>query len=145
MSGRPDRGASRVELHGVGTPHVVLDAEVDSDHAVGAVTLGFGLIGAAAAQSNSPTTIVPTTIVTGGAYQQILPAQRRLSLTIENNNATDNCNVQIMATGVTNAGAGTSILLLPGGSYARYYPYVPNEAIQATCANSSDTLYVDHQ
>jgi hypothetical protein len=40
---------------------------------------------------------------------------------------------------------GISILLLPGGSYTRYYPYVPADAIHATCTTTNDTLYIDTQ
>jgi hypothetical protein len=50
-----------------------------------------------------------------------------------------------MGSGVISAAKATSILLLAGGAYTRYSPYVPSDAIQATCAGSSDTLYVDFQ
>jgi hypothetical protein len=35
--------------------------------------------------------------------------------------------------------------LLAGASYRRDSPYIPSDAIQATCATSADTLYVDTQ
>lgn len=85
-------------------------------------------------------------ITTGNTFQTILTAEtansRRQSLTIANNNATDSCWVYVGAGTATKA---TSILLLAGGSYSRYWPYIPQDAIQATCANNSDTLYVDIQ
>ena len=88
------------------------------------------------------------TITTGNSFQQLLPSNYltqtpRASLTIENNNPNgDNCWLFIGSGTATKA---TAILLLPGGSYSRYWPYVPSDAIQATCASNSDTLYVDTQ
>lgn len=80
-------------------------------------------------------------ITTGNTFQTVLAAlANRGSLTIQNNNATDSCWVFI---GSGSATKGTSILLLAGGAYTRYAPYVPNDAIQATCASNGDTLYVD--
>jgi hypothetical protein len=105
------------------------------------------LHGAAHAQVvSAPTTNTSAVIATGNTFQTVLaapvyPALRR-SLTIENNNATDSCWVFVGAGAATK---GTSILLLPGGSYTRYYPYVPSDPIQATCATTSDTIYVDTQ
>lgn len=103
--------------------------------------------GPAFAQTNAATTNGSVTIVTGNTFQTVLsalgvsPAIRR-SLTIENNNASDSCWVFIGSGSATKA---ASILLTSGGSYTRYYPYVPSDAIQATCAATSDTLYVDYQ
>lgn len=111
--------------------------------------LAFLLAGPAFAQTNAATTNIPVTIATGNTFQQIIavlaapPAIRR-SLTIENNNTnTDNCWVFIGAT--ASATKATSILLQPGGSYTRYYPYVPSDNIAATCATTADSLYVDVQ
>lgn len=84
-------------------------------------------------------------ITTGNTFQTILSAvtnNSRKALTIQNNNASDSCWVFVGAATPTKA---TSILLLAGGSYARYWPFVPSDVIQATCATSSDTLYVDTQ
>jgi hypothetical protein len=89
-------------------------------------------------------------IATGNTFQTVLAAVSstagRQSLTIQNNNATDSCWIQF-GVGVTsgNATKGKSILLLAGGSYTRYYPFVPKDEIEATCATTSDTLYVDTQ
>jgi hypothetical protein len=102
----------------------------------------------ALAQTNAATTNGSVTIATGNTFQTavsalgVSPAQRR-SLTIQNNNTNgDNCWVFIGGGAATKA---TSILLGQGGSYQRYYPYVPSDAIQATCVTTSDTLYVDTQ
>jgi hypothetical protein len=95
-----------------------------------------------------PTVNAATTITTGNTFQQILPAvaptARRQSLTIQNNNTSDSCWIYIGAGTPTE---GKSIILdtTHGTSYTRFYPYVPADAIQATCASSSDTIYVDTQ
>jgi pectate lyase len=82
-------------------------------------------------------------IATGNTFQQVLAANsNRASITIENNNASDSCWVTVDG---GSASKGVAILLLAGGSYQRYFPYVPSGAIQATCASNSDTLYVDTQ
>lgn len=93
-----------------------------------------------------------TTITTGNTFQTVLPAltsttypgtPSRRSLTIQNNNTTtDNCWLWVTTGTPSEAKA---ILLQPGQGYTRYWPYVPSDAIQATCASSSDTLYVDTQ
>ena len=85
-------------------------------------------------------------IAAGNTFQQALAAvtgNKRRSLTIQNNNAADNCWLYVGPT--ASATKGTSLLLLPGGSYTRYYPYIPNDNIAATCATTADTLYVDTQ
>lgn len=98
------------------------------------------------AQTVALTTNGSASITTGNTFQTILAAvsntSSRRSLTIENNNAGDNCWLYIGSGAPTK---GTSILLLPGGSYTRYHPYIPSDAIQATCATTNDTLYVDTQ
>lgn len=85
-------------------------------------------------------------IATGNAFQTVLASNfntftQRQALTIQNNNAADSCWLYIGSGTPTKA---TSILLLAGGSYQRYWPFVPSDAIQATCASTSDTLYVDN-
>jgi hypothetical protein len=115
-----------------------------------AVLVGAAISASAQTPTPAATTNGSVVITTGNIFQPILaalgapPAQRR-SLTIENNNATDSCFVFIMGVGETTPTAARSILLLPGGSYTRYFPYVPADAIQGTCASNSDTLYVDTQ
>src|SRR4051812_23378916 len=89
--------------------------------AIFAIALSFASERAAAQTVPAATTNASAVIATGNTFQTILaalgpaPAQRR-SLTIENNNATDSCWVFIGAGAATK---GTSILLLPGGSYTR--------------------------
>jgi hypothetical protein len=86
-------------------------------------------------------------IATGNTFQQVLAAAtkatKRNSLTIQNNNATDACWVYVGPT--ASATKGTALQLAAGQSYTRYYPYVPSDVIAATCATTSDTLYVDTQ
>ena len=96
---------------------------------------------------NRSTVNASVVIAIGGTFQTVLASTLgtstpRKALTIENNNATDSCWVYL---GSGSATEGTSILLLAGGSYSRYWPFVPSDAIKATCANTSDTLYVDYQ
>lgn len=89
------------------------------------------------------TTNHSATIATGNTFQTVLTGSKALnSLTIENNNATDSCWLYIGSGSATKA---ASILLLAGGSYTRYEPFVPSDNIQATCATTADTLYVDTQ
>jgi hypothetical protein len=101
------------------------------------------------AQTNSLTTNSSAVIAAGNTFQTVLsalgspPASRR-SLTIENNNSTDSCWI-VIGGALGSATKGIAILLTPGGSYTRYYPYVPSDAIHATCTTTSDTLYVDVQ
>jgi hypothetical protein len=121
-----------------------------------------------------PTTNGSQTITSGNTYQQLLAAlgfgvdSQRKSLTIQNNNTNgDNCYLAIGAVPLAGAAqivAGTttassnitvggatvtaqqaSILLQPGGSYTRYLPNIPSDAIFATCATSGDSVYVDTQ
>jgi hypothetical protein len=100
------------------------------------------------------TTDSSVVIVTGNTFQAVLaaPVARALrqSLTIQNNNATDSCWITFGTKSGTlitagNATKANSILLLAGGSYTRYYPFIPSDEIEGTCATSSDTLYVDKQ
>lgn len=105
------------------------------------------LCGPAQAQVvDAATTNGSAVIATGNTFQTVLaavvpPAIRR-SLTIQNNNASDACWIYI---GSGTAAQGTSISLPAGQVYARYFPYIPSDAIQATCATSASTLYIDTQ
>jgi hypothetical protein len=100
----------------------------------------------ARAQTNLATTNGSTTIATGNTFQTVLTAlsagAQRRSLTIQNNNTTDSCWIFIGSGAATKA---TSIVLLAGISYQRYYPYVPSDAIQATCVTTGDSIYIDTQ
>ena len=97
------------------------------------------------------TTVNSTAIITtGNTFQTIVTAGPKQSLTIQNNNATDSCWLSFGTfSGATitaaNATKGRSILLLAGGSLTRYWPFVPSDEIEATCATTSDTMYIDVQ
>jgi hypothetical protein len=98
---------------------------------------------------NRATVNSSVTIAAGNTFQQVLPSNfgtstQRQALTIQNNNTnTDSCWVFLGAT--ASATKATSILLAVGQAYTRYWPFVPSDAIQVTCASTSDTLYVDNQ
>ena len=116
-----------------------------------AIPAAFLLGGPAAAQiTNAPTTNVPVTIAVGNTFQTVLaavgapPAIRR-SLTIQNNQATGTDLCWLYLGPLANATKATSIVLAVGVSYTRYFPYIPSDAIQATCATTGDSLYVDVQ
>lgn len=100
----------------------------------------------ALAQTVATTTNSSAVITVGNTFQTVLAAitqtNQRRSLTIQNNNAADSCWIFIGSGAATKA---TSMVFFPGGSYTRYYPYVPSDVIQATCASTSDTLYIDIQ
>jgi hypothetical protein len=121
-----------------------------------ALVLAIGFAHAQSFSSDLPTINGSVTIVTGNTFQQVLAAttftvdQQRKSLTIHNNNTSDNCWIAFgavngVAITAANATKAESILLLPGGSYQRYFPYVPSDAIIGTCASNSDTMYIDTQ
>jgi hypothetical protein len=87
------------------------------------------------------------TIATGNKFQQIVPSNStgtdRRALTIQNNASNgDNCWVYV---GADKASKDGSVVLAPGKSYDRYWPFVPSDTIQATCASSSDNLYVEYK
>lgn len=113
--------------------------------AAASLFLALSCLGALA-QTVAATTNTPVVITAGNTFQTILTAvtstNQRRSLTIQNNNASDSCWLFIGAGSATKA---TSILLTAGQPYVRYYPYVPSDAIQATCAATNDTMYVDNQ
>lgn len=114
------------------------------------ITLGLvGIVNAQQHPTTLGTTIVTVTITSGNTFQSLLSSvtpnrQGRQSITIQNNNTnSDNCWIFLGAT--ASATKATSILLGPGGSYQRYYPYVPSDNIAATCTSTNDTLYLDWQ
>lgn len=86
-------------------------------------------------------------ITTGSGFQQILASTLtttpRRSLTVQNNNLSDNCWVFIGA--LANATTARSALLLPGASYSRFWPYVPSDAISGNCNTTGSTMYVESQ
>lgn len=104
--------------------------------------LATGLSCASAQPFGRTTSNQSAVITTGNTFQTILAAGNRNSLTIQNNNATDSCWIFIGSGSATKA---TSILLLAGGAYTRYWPFIPTDAIQGTCASNGDSLYIDIQ
>ena len=118
----------------------------------------FGCVTHAQAQSAMAHVNKSVSITTGNTYQQIEGInQSRRVVEIQNNNATDSCFLEVTgavasgnttATNVTVNGVSitsqkASILLLPGGAYNRYYPYVPSGPIVVTCASTGDSVYAD--
>lgn len=107
----------------------------------------WAVLSPASAQTVAATTNASVLITTGNTYQTVLAAltgfATRRSLTIQNNNTTtDNCWIFIGSGAATKP---TSILLPPAWSYTRYFPYIPSDAIQATCATTGNSVYVDVQ
>jgi copper(I)-binding protein len=119
-------------------------------------------VAGAAAQSAIPSGNWSVKITTGNTFQIVQGANNaRRALTIQNNNAADSCYVNIdgsvvagntTSTTVTTSdskqsmtAAQASILLVPGGSYTRYYPYTDGGPITVTCATAGDSLYVGIQ
>jgi hypothetical protein len=121
---------------------------------------------AMAQQTNTqPTVAAPVLITAGLTFQQVLPVVQsngRHSVTIENNNATDKCNVIIVGVGspwlvgdttatsrtvngTSMTAAQASMTLAAGQVYSRYYPYIPSDQFLATCTTTGDSLYVDTQ
>jgi hypothetical protein len=115
--------------------------------------------------SQKPTANMSIKITTGGTFQQVAPLKQSMqSLTIQNNNpmaGAEMCYLDVSGAiplgallGGTANGVGSpapatwqgaTILLPPGASYTRYYPYIPQGPIVATCTTTNDTLYVDWQ
>lgn len=98
--------------------------------------------------TNRGTANVSLTIATGGTFQTAIASTATSgngpkSLTIQNNNTgtTENCWVYIGTTPTV----ARSIRLLPGGSYTRYWPYIPSDDIRVTCDTNGSTVYVDYQ
>lgn len=128
---------------------------------IAALTLALLAIGIPSAQADPAASFTTTNqsakITTGLTFQVLSPATtQRRSLTIQNNNATDACNISVGSTivagnttatnvtvnGVTMTAAQASVSLAAGQSYTRYYPVVPNDPILGTCATTGDSIYV---
>lgn len=92
-----------------------------------------------------PATHKSVTIVMGNKFQQVLNASTTAlrMLRIGNNNTND--DVCWVFVGSSQASKDASYAVPPGKEYLRYPPFVPSDAIQATCASSSDTLDVEYQ
>lgn len=97
---------------------------------------------------NRGTKNVSLTIATGGTFQVAIASTAASgngprSLTVQNNNTgtTENCWVYVGTTPTI----ARSIRLLPGGSYTRYWPFIPSDDIRVTCDTNGSTVYVDYQ
>jgi hypothetical protein len=120
---------------------------MDACIVLGIASLAIALLlgSAAFAQTPPASTHKLVTIVTGNKFQEVLNASATAlrMLRISNNNAkSDSCWVFV---GGGQASKESSYEVSPGEEYLRYPPFVPSDAIQATCASSSDTLYVEYQ
>lgn len=119
------------------------------------------LAGPALAQSALSTGNASISVTTGNTYQSVAKADNtRRMLQVQNNQnpaaSTDVCYVNddgLVAAGNTTStnvttlngtmvASKASIMLVPGEAYTRYYPYVPDGPIVATCATTGDSLYV---
>ena len=104
------------------------------------------LLGSAAlAQTPSAPTNTIVTIDSANKFQQMLASsgtQRRM-LRIGNNNTNDDICWVFVGSG--RASKEGSYPIPAGREYLRYSPFVPSDAIQATCESSSDTLDVEYQ
>jgi hypothetical protein len=100
------------------------------------------------AQQTPASIRVSVSIVAGNKFQQILPedstGKARRVLVIDNNNTNgDNC--WVFVGGSRASKEKSDKVLAPGDEYVKYWPFVPSDEIQATCASSSDTLSVEYQ
>jgi hypothetical protein len=107
------------------------------------IVLGAAFLAIACALSSSPTfaqqisqTSVPpapthksVTIVIGKKFQQVLNASTTALRMLRGGQASKEASYEVP----------------PGKKYLRYPPFVPSDAIQATCESSSDTLDVEYQ
>lgn len=121
----------------------------------------LSLTAPACAQESSPAKTTPLSglITTGNTFQVLSAAATRRSLTIQNNNATDSCQLLVggpwqagdttattrSVNGASIAAAKAALVLSAGTQYGRYFPFVPNDQILITCATTGDSYYADVQ
>jgi hypothetical protein len=111
----------------------------------GALAITFLLGSATFAQTPPAATNKVVTIDTANKFQQVLAltgTKLRMVRIINNNTNGDSCWVFVGRGGASKEG---SYEVPPGKEYLRYPPFVPSDAIQATCTSSSDTLDVEYQ
>jgi hypothetical protein len=120
---------------------------MDACIVLGVASLAIALLLGSAAFAQTPP--APTNTVvridTGNKFQQVLASSgtARRMLRISNNNTNgDSCWVFV---GSSQASKEGSYAVPPGKEYLRYPPFVSSDAIQATCASSSDTLDLEYQ
>jgi hypothetical protein len=112
---------------------------------VASLAIAFLLGSAAFAQTSSTPTNTVVSINIANKFQQVLASSgtARRMVRISNNNANrDSCWVFV---GNGRASKEGSYEVPPGTAYLRYPPFTTSDAIQATCASSSDTLDVEYQ
>lgn len=100
--------------------------------------------GTVLAQPNASTTTNDSgTITTGGTFQQIAAASTsRLSLDVQNLNASDSCYIYFGTTAAANsAGVNSAIKVAASQEYLRSSGAIPSDAIQITCSTNSDKFY----
>jgi hypothetical protein len=120
---------------------------MDACIALGVASLAIALLLGSTAFAQTPPAPTKTvvTINTANKFQQVLASSGtpRRMLSIGNNNTNgDSCWVFV---GSGQAYKEGSYEVPPGREYLRYPPFVPSDAIQATCASSKDTLDVEYQ
>jgi hypothetical protein len=115
---------------------------------LGVASLAIALLfrSTAFAQTSPAPTDVVVTINTANKFQQVLAASgtARRMLRIGNNNTNDDICWVFVGSG--RASKEGSYPIPPGKEYLlRYPPFVPSDAIQATCESGSDTLDLEYQ
>jgi hypothetical protein len=118
---------------------------MDACIVLGVASLVIALLLGSAAFAQTPSATANVTINTANKFQQVLASSgtARRMLRISNNNTNrDSCWVFV---GGGQASKEDSYELRPGKEYLRYPPFASSDAIQATCASSSDTLDVEYQ
>jgi hypothetical protein len=85
------------------------------------------------------------TIVIGNKFQEVLNASTTALRMLRIGNINTNDDSCWVFVGSSRASKEASYAVPPGKEYLRYSPFVPSDAIQATCESSSDTLDVEYQ
>lgn len=124
---------------------------------IAAAAIYAALVAGACAQT-TPLSSTPKSksIASGLTFQLLADSANRRVIEIENNNTTSTENCWVLVGGPWQAGDttasvrsidGASItaskdawLLQPGGSFTRYYPYIPSDPILVTCTNAGDSV-----
>ena len=119
---------------------------MDAYIVLGVASLAIALLlGSVAISQTAPaSTNKVVTIGTGNKFQQVLASSgtELRMLRISNDNTNDDICWVFVGSGPASKEA--SYPISPGKGYLRYPPFVPSDAIQATCASSSDTLDVEY-
>ena len=114
---------------------------MDACIVLGVASLAIALLlgSATFAQTTPPTpTHKSVTIVIGNKFQQVLNASTTALRMLRISNSTNNDSCWVFV-GSGQASKEGSYEVPPGKEYLRYPPFVPSDAIQATCASSSDS------